>query len=68
MTHTELIKDIQERPDRHRHRDLNELTICCMVNGSIDSLAWQAHEGLQGRNGGKGCDVSSGPCACGAWH
>lgn len=25
-------------------------------------------EGRFGRNGGRGCDVLSGPCSCGAWH
>lgn len=68
MTHTERLKDIKEHPEKHRHLDLNDLTQCCMTNGAIDLAAMQAHEGLQGNNGGKGCDVRSGPCACGAWH
>ena len=25
-------------------------------------------EGRYGYNGGRGCDVASGPCSCGAWH
>ncbi len=25
-------------------------------------------EGRFGENGGRGCDVTSGPCSCGAWH
>lgn len=68
MTHQELVQDIKKNPERHRHQDLNELSRCCMVNGAIDMMAMQAHEGLLGSNGGVGCDVRSGPCACGAWH
>lgn len=68
MTHTERLKDVKEHPEKHKHQDLNELTACCMVGGAIDMSVWEAHEGSQGRNGGRGCDVSHGPCACGAWH
>lgn len=68
MTHQELLDDIYINPQKHRHKDLNELMNCCLVNGAIDSLAWEAHEGIQGRNGGRGCDVASGPCSCGAFH
>jgi hypothetical protein len=30
----------------------------------------EAHEehASHGSNGGRRCDVSSGPCSCGAWH
>lgn len=68
MTHQELLDHIYLNPDKHRHKNLDELTNCCLLNGAIDSLVWQAHEGIQGRNGGKGCDVLEGPCSCGAWH
>jgi hypothetical protein len=68
MTHTELLNDIRENPDKHKHPDLNALTACCMLGGAIDAMVWEAHEGSQGRNGSRGCDVTHGPCACGAWH
>jgi len=72
MTQTEKLKDIKEHPDKHRHRDFAELTRCCsvVVDGVIglDLVLMDAHEGLMGRNGGRGCDVERGPCSCGAWH
>ena len=34
-----------------------------IVLSEIDKL-----EGRFGYNGGRGCDVRSGPCSCGAWH
>lgn len=58
------LKDIKDNPEKHRH-DYTGLIACCMHNGAIDTMIMDAHEGLMGR--GK-CDVSSGPCACGAWH
>lgn len=63
------IKDIKEHPDRHRH-DFQRLQACCFVNGAIDMSVMDAHEKYvdMGTNGGTRCDVSSGPCACGAWH
>ncbi len=68
MDTAEKLRNIHEHPENHRHRDMNDLTRCCFVNGAIDLRLMEAHEGLTGRNGGRGCDVSSGPCACGAWH
>lgn len=68
MNYKEKILDIRAHPEQHQHADLNELTQCCLINGALDLAVMEAHEGLQGRNGGKGCDVRSGPCACGAWH
>jgi hypothetical protein len=35
---------------------------------SIDLAKVQELEGRFGSNGGRGCDVRSGPCSCGAWH
>lgn len=36
-------------------------------SGGIDSLALDSHR--TGReNGGIACDVTRGPCRCGAWH
>lgn len=37
-------------------------------DGAIDLGKIDAFEGSCGSNGGRGCDVTSGPCSCGAWH
>jgi len=64
----ERLKDIREHPENHRH-DFNGLQNCAFIDGAIDASVMQAHEGLIGHtNGGRRCDVSTGPCACGAWH
>ena len=36
--------------------------------GAIDLSRIEALEGRFGSNGGRGCDVRSGPCSCGAFH
>ena len=36
--------------------------------GVIDLAKMQELEGSCGCNGGKGCDVTEGPCSCGGWH
>ncbi len=68
-TREEKLKDIKENPEKHKH-DFNGLNQCCFINGAIDLGLMDAHTqyASQGTNGGRGCDVSSGPCACGAWH
>jgi hypothetical protein len=38
------------------------------TKNGIDLRKLEAQEGRYGTNGGRGCDVSSGPCSCGAWH
>lgn len=65
----EILDDIRKHPDRHRH-DFEGLQRCCFVDGAIDTLLMDAHSANAplGRNGGVACDVTSGPCACGAWH
>lgn len=60
------LKDIQEHPEKHHH-DFTGLRNCCIINGSIHIHLMDAHPEL-GRNGGQKCDVTRGPCACGAWH
>lgn len=37
-------------------------------SGAIDLLKMSSLEGRYGSNGGRGCDVTEGPCSCGAWH
>lgn len=65
----EILRDIKEHPERHRH-DFDGLQRCCMVEGRAILRIMDAHEGLAGANVGSGrrCDVSRGPCSCGAWH
>lgn len=62
----EKLRDIREHPERHRH-DFFALQSCCMVDGALSALLMDAHPAL-GRNGGQKCDVTEGPCSCGAWH
>lgn len=63
------LKDIKDHPERHRH-DFGGLQVCCMVDGALDMMLMEAHGQYVdlGTNGGTRCDVTSGPCACGAWH
>ena len=68
MNHAERLKDIREHPENHKHRDLNGLSACAMIDGAVSIAIMQAHEGLHGYNGGVACDVASGPCSCGAFH
>jgi hypothetical protein len=37
-------------------------------DGAVDLAKLERLEGRCGQNGGRGCDVTSGPCSCGAWH
>lgn len=69
-TYESVLTDIKEHPERHKHRDLNALNACCWINGALDLSLSEAHAryASQGRNGGQNCDVSRGPCSCGAWH
>ena len=36
--------------------------------GTIDLSKMEELEGSCGKNGGKGCNVTEGPCSCGGWH
>jgi hypothetical protein len=65
----EKIEDIKNNPTKHRH-DFGALQMCCMVNGALDTRVMEAHETYSqlGMNGGQRCDVTDGPCSCGAWH
>lgn len=61
------IEDIKKHPENHKHYGMNELSRCCMVDGALDLYIMELHPAV-GYNGGQKCDVSSGPCSCGAWH
>jgi hypothetical protein len=66
-TTEERRREIVNNPHKHIHT-YEELVSCCMVDGCLDTMLMQSHEGFLGSNGGARCDVSSGPCSCGAWH
>lgn len=66
-TAEEVLQDIREHPEKHRH-DFDGLLRCSVINGTVDPRLMEAHEGMAGANGGSRCDVSRGPCGCGAWH
>ena len=65
----EKLRDIREHPELHRHT-FEGLQRCCMIDGALDGRVMEAHSDLVnlGTNGGQRCDVTSGPCSCGAWH
>ncbi len=65
----EKLNDIKDNPDKHRH-EFNALHACCMIDGALDLMLMEAHQkyAALGYNGGRACDVRSGPCSCGAWH
>lgn len=73
MTYKEKVAaklaDIQAHPTNHHH-SFEGLHRCCIIDGVLDSRVMEAHETYAslGSNGGRPCDVRSGPCSCGAWH
>lgn len=67
MTREELLAEIRKHPEKHRH-DFEGLMRCSMVKGALDIEVMDVHSGITGSNGGTKCDVTDGPCACGAWH
>ena len=49
--------------------DFNDVLNHAMTKtGAIDLKKMEELRGRFGSNGGRGCDVLSGPCSCGAWH
>ena len=68
MNRQQTLEDIKNNPYNHKHYDMNRLMVCATINGAVDMSIMQTHEGLHGSNGGVKCDVSNGPCSCGAWH
>jgi len=63
------IEDIKANPEKHKH-DFNGLQQCCMIDGVLVLQIMDAHSKYVslGSNGGTKCDVTKGPCSCGAWH
>lgn len=68
MNRSEKIKHIKENPHLHKHGNLNGLNACATIDGALDLGIIDAHGGVYGYNGGVACDVSRGPCSCGAFH
>jgi len=70
MNLEEKIKHIKEYPEQHKHGSMNGIINCSMDNGAINMTIFDAHQQYAnyGTNGGVRCDVSEGPCSCGAWH
>ncbi len=62
----ERIEDIKNNPERHRHRHINDVIECSIVDGAIVITLVQAHEGTS--KYGSRCDVEEGSCSCGGWH
>jgi len=61
------LKSKEEEPKVER--DFQELIDECINDeGVIDLSKMEKLEGSCGSNGGKGCDVTKGPCSCGGWH
>lgn len=48
--------------------NFNDVMNYVIKDGIIDLHKIGELEGRFGCNGGRGCDVSKGPCSCGAWH
>ena len=67
MTRAQKLKEIQDHPERHQHT-FEDLQRCCFDDGALDMQLMEAHAQGMGTNGGRRCDVSNGPCSCGAWH
>lgn len=67
----EKLRSIRQEPEKHKH-DFDALSSCCWDPhlGALDLGLMEEHSkgAPLGRNGGVACDVSRGPCACGAWH
>lgn len=68
-THDEVLEEIKGNPEKHRH-DFENLMLCSTIDGVLDTSLLETHSQYVklGTNGGRACDTTSGPCACGAWH
>jgi hypothetical protein len=66
----EKLLDIVMNPANHAHEGLFEIQQCSMIDEAVDPRLFEAHAELApvGQNGGRACDVKTGPCSCGAWH
>lgn len=64
-----MVEDIKQHPEKHRH-DFAGLQRCCLIDGALDMMVMETHSKyvVTGRNGSSKCDVTSGPCSCGAYH
>jgi hypothetical protein len=65
----EKVNHIKQYPEKHQHT-FAELQKCCFVKGALDMMVMEAHSiyAPVGRNDSSKCDVTHGPCSCGAYH
>lgn len=63
----ELNKRLQKRKNVTERTYDELITQCTDKDGVLDVMAIDELPAV-GTNGGKKCDVTSGPCSCGAWH
>jgi len=59
-------KDVKQEIKKRTFQKL--IDECMTDDGAIDLAKMEELEGSCGCNGGKGCDVTGGPCSCGGWH
>ena len=67
MSFDELMKSLDARPDNLERSFEDLVALATTEDGAID-LSVFANAPAVGYNGGVKCDVTSGPCSCGAWH
>jgi len=64
-----MYKEKEEKTKKVKKRTFQELIDECMTeDGAIDLAKMEELEGSCGCNGGKGCDVTEGPCSYGGWN
>lgn len=68
ITVTANIKSKWVPGEERKNGSFNGLINHASTKEGVDLRMIEAEEGRYGSNGGRGCDVISGPCSCGAWH
>jgi hypothetical protein len=63
----ERIKSAERGEGNVERRDFRDLMDDATGPGGVDTLAIEGKR-VGRSNGGIPCDVTSGPCSCGAWH
>lgn len=72
MTQEEITREVPKIERPYVGDDFNAVlkyaTVQTPKGPAIDLRKIEELEGRFGYNGGRGCNVRSGPCSCGAWH
>lgn len=63
-----MINKVEEIKSKKKKTFQELIEECMNDEGVINLSKMEELEGSCGSNGGKGCDVTEGPCNCGAWH